>query len=118
MGFENVIEGDGIGLAVTGMVIVFLGLIFISLYISSLPRLAGMIDRWRERQKVPATAPKAPAETTGLDDPALWAAIGLVVEAEMVNHQALDDQRITIQHDESQGAWAFAGKMRTLSTRM
>jgi hypothetical protein len=39
MGIQNIIDGDGIGLAITGMLIVFVGLIVISLYIASLPRL-------------------------------------------------------------------------------
>ena len=117
MGLHNIIEGDGIGLAITGMLIVFLGLVFISLYITALPRLYTWMQHQRHR-RVERAVPASSRADTGLDDQALRAAIALVIQMELDNEQALDDQRITIQHDVAQEAWAFAGKMRSLSTRM
>lgn len=117
MGLHNIIEGDGIGLAITGMLIVFFGLVFISLYIAVLPRLFGWVQV-QKRRRLERRMP-APAHTPqGLDDPVLRAAIALVIQLELEHEQTLDAQRITIQRDEAQEAWAFAGKMRTLSTRM
>ena len=116
MGVENIIEGDGIGLAITGMLIVFFGLVFISLYIGVLPRLFDWVQA-RKQRRLEQKATTAPA-AAGVDDPTLRAAIALVIQMELDHEQALDDQRITIQRDESQEAWAFAGKMRSLSTRM
>lgn len=117
MGVENIFENDGIGLAITGMLIVFTGLVFISLYIAALPRFFGWIEAQRERRTA-RTASPATGTAQGVDDPALLAAVGLVIQMELDAEQALDAQRITIHRDEAEGAWAFAGKMRTLSTRM
>lgn len=116
MGLQNIIDGNGIGLAVTGMLIVFFGLVFISLYITALPRVFAWTQAQQRRAKRKAPTPARTA--SGLDDPALCAAIALVIQMELDNEQVLDAQRITIARDEAQGAWAFAGKMRTLSTRM
>ncbi|MFW5972752.1 MAG: OadG family protein [Bacteroidota bacterium] len=117
MGIDNIIAGDGIGLAITGMLIVFAGLIFISLYIAAIPRAL----EWAESQKQRREERRRPAPTaaaSGIEDPTLRAAIALAIQLELENELPLDAQRITIQRDAAQNAWTFAGKMRTLSTRM
>ncbi len=45
MGMENIGNNDGIGIAVSGMCIVFVVLVLISTFISQLPRCLALFDR-------------------------------------------------------------------------
>lgn len=121
MGLDNIIAGDGFGIAITGMIIVFAGLLLISLYIASIPKLFEWAGRQAERRKPRAQAADAGRmgqEPMLFEDEALLAAVGYVIRAELEQERARDLQRITIQHDESQRVWTAIGKMRTLSTRI
>ncbi|MFG0335067.1 MAG: OadG family protein [Maioricimonas sp. JB049] len=42
---QNVVDSNGVGLALTGMLIVFTVLILISLFIACVPRLLGLLNR-------------------------------------------------------------------------
>ena len=44
-GIENILEQEGIGLAITGMSIVFIALLLITFYIAFLPTLLKQLDR-------------------------------------------------------------------------
>jgi Na+-transporting methylmalonyl-CoA/oxaloacetate decarboxylase gamma subunit len=44
MGYQNIIDADGIGLAITGMAIVFTVLVLVSLYIAWLPRILPLVN--------------------------------------------------------------------------
>lgn len=118
MGVQNIIDGDGVGLAITGMLIVFSGLVFISLFISALPRVIAWADARTERRVNRSVPESARTAVDGLDNPALRAAIALVIQLEIDSNHVLDAQRITMERDEAQVVWALAGKMRTLSKRM
>lgn len=123
MGWERIIEGNGLGMTLTGMFIVFSGLILVSLFVSMLPRIMSSLGHLRSlRERRAIRAVEANPENESLqeaDEQALlWAAIGYVVQAEMEQENLLDYQSITIKRDGSQRVWAVAGKMRTLSTRM
>lgn len=123
MGWQQIINADGFGIALTGMSIVFAGLVLISLYITAVPKLFLWMDslvQHTRSQPHPAPAPVQPpaARPLPLDDAQLLAAIGYVVAVEMEHQEAIDHQRITIQRDESQRLWVAAGKMRMLSTRI
>ena len=64
---QNIIDGQGISIAITGMVIVLFALSAISLFIAALPRiLARIAERWPE----PAYhhGHTAPAPDNGLSD--------------------------------------------------
>lgn len=76
--FQNVVDGNGIGLAVTGMTIVFTVLGLISLIIAALPRLLEFLPPPAEHHGAPAPA-AAPAASQ--DDAALVAAIGYALHA-------------------------------------
>jgi Na+-transporting methylmalonyl-CoA/oxaloacetate decarboxylase gamma subunit len=117
VGVENIMAGDGIGIAVTGMLVVVAGLILISVFIAALPRLF----RWAGRARGPAhrsgrgsVDPEAAASES--PDPELAAALAYVVEAE--RQRAEDRQRITMREDGEQAVWTAIGKMRTLSRRL
>lgn len=122
MSWENVIAGEGLGLSLTGMFIVFSGLTLISLFIASIPRIfewAGIAQSQLQRPRVQAAdAANMEREPMVWEDEELLAAIGCVLQQEAEHLRASDAQRITIRRDDAQRNWAIVGKMRTLSTRM
>jgi hypothetical protein len=126
MGIENVLEGHGFGIAITGMAVVFAGLVLVSLYLTLLPRFFEWYATapWQRRARTgpgggPVRAP-APARTAirGMN-PDLLVAITYVLQAERDVQLALDSQLITLRDsDEEQRVWTAIGKMRTLATRL
>lgn len=72
---QNVIDSNGIGLALTGMLIVFSALILISLFIASVPRFLGVLNRIFPEVDHHHTPPR-PADQPDLE---LVAAIGLAL---------------------------------------
>ena len=121
MGLHNVIAGDGFGLALVGMSVVFAGLVLVSLYVALLPRVFSWLDgsgrREAARSRAAAGAAVERHASTGMD-PDLLAAIGYVFQAERERQLALDHQQITLRDDDEQRVWTAIGKMRTLSKRM
>lgn len=88
VGWRNVSEANGIAIALTGMLIVFVALVLISVFISTLPRLMALVE-----PHLPAAEPlvrvadqpakkelAAPPAATGLDE-SLVAAIGAALHA-------------------------------------
>jgi hypothetical protein len=127
MGIDNIVAGDGVGIAITGMVVVFLGLLLTSAYITLLPRLFDWLERarsrreaWREARRAGREARREALAPTPADafDPDLLAAIAYVMDAERERDRSGDRQRITMRDDGEQGVWTAIGKMRTLSTRL
>ncbi|MEX0322080.1 MAG: OadG family protein [Puniceicoccaceae bacterium] len=123
--FQNVTNADGIGIAITGMAIVFSGLVLISLYIASMPKLLNRMEKEvakkqarKAAKKAKVAAAAAPAKpVTELTDE-MMAAIAFVIRAEKEYEDAEDHQRITVQHDDASTVWAVTGRLRNLSTRM
>lgn len=118
---DNIVAGNGFGVALVGMSVVFCGLLLISLYVALLPRLFGWFDRAGRLERVRARGTDAAVmerETSLGIDPDLLAAIGYVFQAERERQLALDHQQITLRDDDEQRVWTAIGKMRTLSTRM
>ena len=114
---------DGIGLAITGMFIVFSGLVLISVYIASMPKfLARMENRVRKIKESRAPEPKAAeadAVSGGTDiTEELLAAIAYVVRMEREYEDAEDHQRITVVREDTSQVWAVTGRLRNLSNRM
>jgi hypothetical protein len=124
MGIDNVIAGHGLGIAITGMTVVFAGLVLVSIYIRLLPMVtAPGRPSWRQlrrtRRAAGATAVPATRAATPDTDHDLLAAIGYVLQAERERELALDHQLITLREDdEEQRVWTAIGKMRSLATRM
>jgi Na+-transporting methylmalonyl-CoA/oxaloacetate decarboxylase gamma subunit len=71
MGFDRVMEGQGFGIALTGMVVVFVGLLLVILFITYLPRALERASRVGQRQSPrlqPAAARAAGGSTSlGMD---------------------------------------------------
>ncbi|MDA0747130.1 MAG: OadG family protein [bacterium] len=68
--FQNVIEGHGLDIAFTGMLIVFTALLLISLFIAALPRILDRLSVYfpegPEHHLAGAPAPRAPSDETEL----------------------------------------------------
>lgn len=121
MGIENIAAGNGLAIAVTGMVVVVAGLLLMSGYIALLPRALEWAGALKER-----SAPRMRAADAGVMgaepslemDPDLLVAIATVIDAERERQRSQDRQRITLQEEGERGVWTAIGKMRTLSTRL
>lgn len=122
MNFQNVLDADGIGIAITGMLVVFSGLVLISLYISSIPSVLARLQTGFSKQKENRSESLKPAATTLSDKTELsddmLAAIAYVIRMEREFDDADDYQRITVVRDDTQQVWAVTGRLRNLSTRM
>jgi Na+-transporting methylmalonyl-CoA/oxaloacetate decarboxylase gamma subunit len=119
--FQNVLDADGIGIAITGMLIVFSGLVFISIYIALIPKiLPRMESGFRKLKEKPSKAPKAAAMVSGGTDVTeeMMAAIAYVIRMEREYEDAEDHQRITVVREEAGRVWAVTGRLRNLSNRM
>jgi Na+-transporting methylmalonyl-CoA/oxaloacetate decarboxylase gamma subunit len=116
--WQNVLDGQGFAITLIGMVIVFSGLLLISLFIAQLPRLLDFFDRLTTRTARPEAPSEAVAErVTVPQGEELLAAISLVVHMELERLTG-ESQKITILRRSGQGAiWASAGKVRSLSQR-
>ncbi len=126
--FDRVVEGNAIPITITGMTIVFLGLLSISLMIAFLPKLLKILDRRlaprRPRGSSPSTtsahakieASSGPGTIPEHLPPETAAAVALVVHMELTRIRG--QSRITIDESRRQNVWGVVGKMRRLSTRM
>lgn len=70
--FQNVIDGHGIGLTITGMIIVYVSLTIIAVSIALLPHLLRVINKFFPEPVEPVKIAKRPAPAA--DDEALAAA--------------------------------------------
>ncbi len=81
-GFEAIADGNGISIAVTGMLIVFFALSFISLFIRLLPVVLAVLEPILPRLESHDQPPSA-AESLDSDKERIVAAIGFVLHQEM-----------------------------------
>ncbi len=114
LSWQNVLDGQGIGITLTGMLIVFSGLALISLFISVLPKLLELPDRVARSREAVQQTPQA-AEEREPDEEELIALISLVLHEEM-ERSCGEKTQLTISRQQPHGSiWASAGKMRSLS---
>jgi len=121
---ENVIKGDGINISITGMSIVFAGLLFISVYIWLLPKILDVFTGKDSRKKADQiTKKKSPVKITGeeeFDTEAndIASVIGLVLNFEQERLSMTGNEQITITRNTgSKSIWGTAGKMRSMPRR-
>lgn len=110
-GFHNIVNGHGIGIMLTGMLIVFSGLLFLSSFIAVLSKVVEQKNKIK-RGPPPPIIVSEEAEPTPDE---LMALTSLVVYLE--TERSLGEwTRSTIPRQSRQGSiWASAGKMRSLS---
>lgn len=83
----------GVSIAITGLVIVFVALILISLFIASLPRILELVSRvWPEVEE-PHARPSRP-EGLSPDEASIIAAIGFVLHTELQRQLAAGDTSV------------------------
>ena len=75
MGFENIWEGEGVGIAITGMTIVFVALSLIATFISLLPKVLEPLSAILPSEDHSHTSHK----TQSLDDEEIAVAIGVAL---------------------------------------
>lgn len=81
-GFQAISAGEGVSIAVTGMLIVFFALSIISLFIRLLPVVLAQMEPILPRLESHAQPP-TPAERLPTDNERIVAAIGYVLHLEM-----------------------------------
>lgn len=107
---QNVRDGGGVPLSVTGMAIVLLGLALIAGYIAILPVTLRAWDRWRKVGRA------APAEAGRLT-PEVRAALAWVAARELETFQLGDRQRLTFRPSHRQSLWEAMPRLHDLSPR-
>ena len=120
---ENIAEGNAIAISVTGMLIVFSGLLLISFYIAFLPKVLAFIDQLFEGKKG-AKSDETPVVTERVeerdesDDNDIASVISLVLHLEQERLTKTDYEQITIARSGNQpSVWSTAGKMRNSPLR-
>ncbi len=125
---QNIINGDAIGISLTGMLIVFSGLLFISIYIAILPKILAFLSK-SDSKKMKKQGKKAePAteemvsvpieKTNDTESYDIASVIGLVLQLEEERMSKVDNELITIVRDLHQPSmWGTAGKMRKIPRR-
>ncbi len=112
--FENISAGNGYEITLTGMTIVFSGLLLISLFIILLPRMLALLDSLMAKGD-PVTETLSPPSPPTEEE--IMAAISLAIHIEL-ERRGGDLQRITMAKRPPSGSfWHTAGKMRSLSNR-
>jgi len=81
LSFQSLIDSDGIVIAVTGMMIVFVALIMLSLFIKVLPIILNVISRWVPEIESPHghAADSIEADDHPGEEDEILAAIGVVL---------------------------------------
>jgi len=125
---QNIITHNGVSISIAGMLIVFSGLLIITVYINLLPKLLDFIDRQLNRKTILRSKetsdvsalpdeiePPAEIEKPKSDMNEIMSVIGLVLHLEQQRAFRLEggDELITIARDNRQvSMWKSAGKMR------
>jgi len=125
---QNIFTHGGIAISITGMLIVFSGLLIISLYIRLLPKILTFLEKDNLRKKFkrakkepePVSEAATPEVLKKPEKPAddineIMSVIGLVLHLEQKRVAALEggNELITITRDYLQPSmWRSAGKMR------
>lgn len=114
---QHITDGNGVAIALTGMTIVFIGLVVISCFIAMLPKILGLLDRNTAKEIEAPPGIPAVEEKSGMDEE-VAAAISAVVHMELERTSVADTQRITILREQDRRSmWSTVGKMKTFSRR-
>ncbi len=105
--WQNIVEGDGVSLAITGITIVFAGLVLIAGCIAILPRALDRWDAWRSASGKAAAGAGGPTAGAGLPSPEVRAALAWVALRELEVFQLGDQTRLTFRPVRSPGLWSI-----------
>lgn len=113
LNWHNVLEGHGIGISLTGMFIVFSGLVVMSFFITALPRMLALGTNGGSKKVETVEADNEDSGEPTEED--IIAILATVLHAEM-EHSFGEMTSLTISRQQRHGSvWASAGKMRSLS---
>ena len=126
---QNIVQGNGMSISLTGMAIVFSGLIIITIFIQLLPSLLGLsfkrqinVVSTSKTDAVPETEsaienPTEVADDDG-DDKDIASLIGLVLHLEQERHYQSENQYITMDRNNNHHSmWGITGRMRSAPHR-
>ena len=85
--FQNVIDADGIGIAVMGMLIVFVALILVSLFIAALPKVLDALSDYLPAEHAYHGGHAAVGGDDRDDEEPIIAALGFVLHQELHKQQ-------------------------------
>ncbi len=115
MGIQNVVAGNGLGISLTGMIIVFCGLILISVFIGLLPKILELgVDGQKEKNKTTkqeASTVTPRIEADDEDELDIVSIIGLVLHMEQ-ERQAGNPSAISHLN-----IWGTAGRSTVMPRR-
>lgn len=118
--WQNVIQGEGLSITITGMTIVFCGLAFISFFIATLPRLLKQLDQMTAKKTVRQdrkTTENRESKQENKEE-IIASVIATVIHAELERTGFGDQSRITISRENDDHLfWTSTGKMRKLPNR-
>ena len=130
---QNIVNHGGIPISITGMLIVFSGLLIISFYIALLPRILNLFDKRFSRtahpgqqsadendSKTDSVEPSKESEPPESDANEIMSVIGLVLHLEQQRFMKLEggDELITIRREQQQPSmWRTSGNMRKIPVR-
>ncbi|MFH2129245.1 MAG: OadG family transporter subunit [bacterium] len=115
MGFQNIIAGNGIGISITGMIIVYSGLMLISIFIGILPRIlnrAGDVPADRHQ-----TSKKEVVSTMPVEDDSAEDQHDIVSIICMVLTMEEERRGLSVVGGGSLNIWGTAGKAHTMPGR-
>jgi len=114
--FANLFENGNnyISFSIMGMLIVFAGLSFISIYITLLPKILNLPQKLKAGKKRKKEASEVAAIDTEESELLLAIAVALHLDqASGSNYEKITWKR----HEDSESAWLTAGRMRGLAVR-
>jgi len=123
---QNIVQGNGVAISITGMAIVFSGLVVITVFIKVLPFLLDLPlkkqlqETTSSKTGVAPVAGTAAAESTTEegDEKDIASLIGLVLHLEQERHFQSDNQFITMnRYSGQQSIWGMKGRMRSTPHR-
>lgn len=128
--FQNIIDGQALGISVTGMSIVFAGLLLISIYITILPRILDFLDQSRSKKELehvevepeestqPEIEEQARIEPVDNETNDIASVIGLVLQLEQERVTSTENEQITISSNIGEPSpWSRVGRMRKMPQR-
>lgn len=103
--------------SIMGMLIVFVGLTFISLYITLLPRILNLTKLRKAEKTEQKKAGKSPdSDTADAENIELLLAIAVALHLDQASDSGYE--KITWnRHEEQESAWLTAGRMSSISVR-
>ncbi|MDY0291886.1 MAG: hypothetical protein RBR02_06085 [Desulfuromonadaceae bacterium] len=113
VGWENVVAGNGVGLAISGTIIIFLSLLSISLFIHLLPRVLALVDG--SAKDLPVSEAAMPSTPEPLTEAEKEVVIALVLHMEL-EYLSGESGRVTLRPHASRSMWSSSARMRSLSS--